>query len=219
MVILGGLELVAAGYLINKHSKNKKEKRRLEEEEEAALEEEEDRLQYQPSSHHQRHSYDRKYSHDQKHSHDGKHSHDRKHSRRRSPERPNYTPKPILVNGAPQYIPNTPAVNSAPSQAYPPTGWPAHWEQSRHPTPQQMNVPPTYAASVPNPPPQFDPKVQSHPGNYAASRGRSSTRHSEGAESSTRRERHHSALSTWPHVRFAVPGSKDRHSPPPEYEP
>ena len=32
MVIFGGLELVAAGYILHKHNKNKRERRRLEEE-------------------------------------------------------------------------------------------------------------------------------------------------------------------------------------------
>jgi len=44
MVILGGLELAAAGYIIHKHRKNKREKQRLQEEE-AALQQEQ--YQYQ----------------------------------------------------------------------------------------------------------------------------------------------------------------------------
>ncbi|PBP23084.1 hypothetical protein BUE80_DR005695 [Diplocarpon rosae] len=43
MVILGGLELVAAGYIIHKHLQNKKERQRLEDEA-AALEEEQYRI-------------------------------------------------------------------------------------------------------------------------------------------------------------------------------
>lgn len=80
MVLLGGLEIVAAGYLIHKHQQNKKDKQRLEEEA-AALEESQYRIfpsdQNRPASsqHRRRRSHSRESS--------GRHSHERRERRDR----------------------------------------------------------------------------------------------------------------------------------------
>jgi hypothetical protein len=57
MVLLGGLELVAAGYIIHKHNKNKREKRRLQEEADA-IEAERLNVAGPSSSHRRTHSHD-----------------------------------------------------------------------------------------------------------------------------------------------------------------
>ncbi|KAE8445588.1 hypothetical protein EG329_013221 [Mollisiaceae sp. DMI_Dod_QoI] len=183
MVLLGGLELVAAGYIIHKHQQNKRDKQRLDDEA-AALEEEQYHLfppddgrnsrsdnRRRRSHSRRRHSYDRYDRHDRPHSHDGKY-------RRESPSP---RPKPILKptnysnpqlaqqrpppynaalatppmaaaqRPAPQAQPQPqPAPQSYPqdikygwtddqpsqqrppqNQNYPPTGWPAEWQQSQ----------------------------------------------------------------------------------------
>ncbi|KAG4437012.1 hypothetical protein IFR05_007516 [Cadophora sp. M221] len=179
MVILGGLELVAAGYIIHKHAQNKKEKQRIEDEA-AALEEQQYRIF--PSDGRGRHSHSqhrRRRSHSRRrHSTDGRH---RKESPRppmpvsRPPQyniapapmqkplqRPNTHPQPLQRPNAPlqpqqrpqaqpqpqsqpqpqpqtQYPPDikygwTDEPARPPQQqdsSFPPTGWPAHWEQSR----------------------------------------------------------------------------------------
>ncbi|KAG4421424.1 hypothetical protein IFR04_005483 [Cadophora malorum] len=175
MVILGGLELVAAGYIIHKHNQNKKEKQRIEEEA-AALEEQQYRIfpsdgrgRHSQSHHRRRRSHSRR-----RHSTDGKY---RKESPRppmpvaRPPQynstpalvqkplqRPNTHPQPLQRPNAPlqpqqrpqpqpqpqpqsqaQYPPDikygwTDEPARPPQQqdlTFPPTGWPAHWEQSR----------------------------------------------------------------------------------------
>ncbi|KAH7369826.1 hypothetical protein BKA65DRAFT_5853 [Rhexocercosporidium sp. MPI-PUGE-AT-0058] len=160
MVILGGLELVAAGYIIHKHAQNKKEKQRIAEEA-AALEEQQYRIF--PSDGRGRHSHSqhrRRRSHSRRrHSTDGRR---RKESPRPPMPRPNTYPQPLQRPNAPlqpqqrpqpqlqpqsqpqpqpqtQYPPDikygwTDEPARPPQQqdpSFPPTGWPAHWEQSR----------------------------------------------------------------------------------------
>lgn len=72
MVLLGGLELVAAGYLIHQHQKIKKERSQLEEESYPLQED---------GSH--RHSH-RRHSQERRHSREGRHSRDRRHGRSHS---------------------------------------------------------------------------------------------------------------------------------------
>ncbi|KAK0118478.1 hypothetical protein ONS95_012763 [Cadophora gregata] len=175
MVILGGLELVAVGYIIHKHNQNKKEKQRIEEEA-AALEEQQYRIfpsdgrgRHSQSHHRRRRSHSRR-----RHSADGKY---RKESPRppmpvARPPQYSSAPTPIqkplqMPNNHPQLLhrPNAPPQpqqrpqpqfqaqpqpqaqyppdikygwtdepTRRPSQQdprFPPTGWPAHWEQSR----------------------------------------------------------------------------------------
>jgi hypothetical protein len=78
MVLLGGLEIVAAGYLIRQHQKNKKER--------SLLEEESYQLQDDGSHRHsrRRHSHERRSSHDRRHSRERRHSRDRRHGRSHS---------------------------------------------------------------------------------------------------------------------------------------
>ncbi|TAQ87641.1 hypothetical protein B7494_g4012 [Chlorociboria aeruginascens] len=108
MVLLGGLEIVAAGYLMHKHQKNKKERARLAEEE-AELEEEEARLEEEYRRTHPR-------------PHSSGHKHRRRHSNER---RDTYVP-PRREHSAPPASPVSP-----------PTGWPAHWAQSQQPEANQ----------------------------------------------------------------------------------
>ena len=227
MVLLGGLEIVAAGYLIHKHQQNKKDKARLEEEA-AALEEEqyrifppEDRKHRRPrSASRGRHSHEHHRSHDR---YERRHSYDRESRKSRrentmplSPQmRPQQYPNPSISTASlatqamrpqapsmgppPQYDPSTaparpaqdvkygwtdePAQQPRPQDPnFPPTGWPAHWEQSQ--TPPVNNL---------------------QPPSQQANTGRS------------RRER---TPESSPHVRFAVPNSSSqRPSPPPSYKP
>ncbi|CZT01441.1 hypothetical protein WAI453_006921 [Rhynchosporium graminicola] len=189
MVILGGLELVAVGYVIHKHAQNKKEKQRIAEEA-AALEEQQYRVF--PSDRRGRHAHSqhrRRRSHSRRrHSADGRF---KKESPRplmpdsRPPQynaapvpmqkpfqRPSTYPQPFQSPNAPlqppqqrpqpqmqaqlqpqhrhqsqpqaQYPPDIkygwideparPALQQDPY--FPPTGWPAHWEQSRTAGPQ-----------------------------------------------------------------------------------
>jgi hypothetical protein len=165
MVILGGLELVAAGYLINKHHKNKQEARRIKEEEEA-LEESRYRIYSADNAgpgRRRTHSQDR---HDRKHSHSHRrHSHDRKHSRddrrddrKHSYDRPQKESRPHASSAPPPvYAAAVPVIHKAvrPPQpaiaparppvtdpSFPPTGWPQHWEQTQRPVTPQPQVAP-----------------------------------------------------------------------------
>lgn len=142
MVLFGGLEIVAAGYLIHKHKQNKRERARLDEDA-AALEEEQYPLQERPRPH-------RRHSHAHSHSHsddDG----ERKERRRRRRSRERRERDKLEYDGRP------PRQSSAPPKMEPPqpaqvqvepgivTGWPTHWKQSQTPptsAPQPQVVPP-----------------------------------------------------------------------------
>lgn len=88
MVLLGGLEVLAAGYLINRHLKNKEEKQRLEIEA-LNLEEHSYRIYSPdhagPGQRRRRHSHDRE--HDREHDRGRERSKERRHRRRDSSER------------------------------------------------------------------------------------------------------------------------------------
>lgn len=166
MVILGGLELVAAGYLINRHQKNKQEARRIQEEEDA-LEEQQYRIHSatnagpgrRRSHSHDRHDRKHSHSHHRHHSHDRRHSRDdRRDDRKYNYERPQREFRPHATSAPPPMYAAAPpivhqAVRPAPpamapvrppvaEQSFPVTGWPANWEQSQrapvnpHPQPQ-----------------------------------------------------------------------------------
>ncbi|EPE30812.1 hypothetical protein GLAREA_03779 [Glarea lozoyensis ATCC 20868] len=183
MVILGGLEIVAGAYLINKHVKNKRERQRLEEERQR-LEEEQYHIfppRERPHRHHRSHS-ERPQSRDRRDRHGSRESRRRDSDERRSrkEDRPaSMSPAPSYYK--PQNIPSRPLVqqpyippphsqhiphvapatqstqqphapqpypqdikygwtedgSSASSQSqqqgFPPTGWPAHWDQTQRP--------------------------------------------------------------------------------------
>jgi len=119
MVILGGLEIAFAGYLIHRHRKNEKE-RRLEVEAAHSQRQRHEPRSCHAATHHQTRPNGRKRPHDrrypeEKHTYEGR--------------KPAHEPVPqqIFANTSQNLKPN-----SAPPQEYPPTGWPAHWEQS-HP--------------------------------------------------------------------------------------
>lgn len=245
MVILGGLELVAAGYLINRHQKNKQEARRLQEEEDA-LEESRYRIHSANDAgpgRRRSHSHDR---HDRKHSHSHRrHSHDRRHSRedRRDDRKHNYerpekqsrphassAPPPIYAAAAvpvaaqamrPAPPPAMAPVRPPADPSYPPTGWPAHWEQSRRPsiTPQaQPNAMPPNLAPYYRDPAQSDVKYGFR--DEEDDRGRAQLRPSDanrGVAGGRSRSRGSSSRS----VRFDVP--RNRRQPgdeaPPAYRP
>jgi hypothetical protein len=246
MVILGGLELVAAGYLINRHHKNKQEARRLQEEEEA-LEESRYRI-YSPNnagpgrrrSHsHDRHDRKRSHSHHRHHSHDRRHSRDdRRDDRKHNYERPPRESRPHASSGPPPaYAAAVPIAAQAvrPEQppamaparppvadpSFPPTGWPAHWEQSQRPsvTPQ-----PQAAAMPPNLAPYYRDPAQSGVKygfqDAEDDRGRARLSPSDvdrGADGHSRSRRGSSSRS----VRFDVPSNRPQpgDETPPPYRP
>jgi hypothetical protein len=215
MVILGGLEIVAAGYLIHKHQQNKKDKARIEDEE-AALEEDEYRKRHSRSHHRHRSHSRRRHSRERRHSYDGKYDYRRESPRpmpaksAMKPAAPQQVPPPSM---APQSMRPPPPYASVPTATpqppqdikygwtdeptpqqqppqqdpnFPPTGWPAHWPQSQ----------------TPDPGARLGPQAQYHRGE--SSRGRSDGR----------------SVSASPHVRFAVPRNRERSpswSPPPSY--
>jgi len=175
MVIFGGLEVVAAGYLIHKHNQNKKEKQRIDDEA-AALQEQQYPIfpndgRHSTSGRHRRsHSRDRHDGRDghhrRRHSADAKYRRDDARPTRpvmsgatsapapapmpvpvqmppSSVQPPPYSAAvpPIIAQQAPPqdikygWTDDGPAASSS-QQAdgfYPPTGWPAHWEQSQAP--------------------------------------------------------------------------------------
>lgn len=173
MVLLGGLELVAAGYIIHKHQKNKREKRRLQEEADA--------LASGPSSssahpHQRTHSHDGRTGHHHSHRHDkldndtGSSSDDDEdpdhHGRNSRPKPhhldPNYAatqpPRPSSVPPEPYpYWDQTsqaqhPYASSGPAPSYTPVGGPPF-----HPG---ASAPPMYQQGPPNtngyPPSSFE---------------------------------------------------------------
>lgn len=208
MVILGGLEIVAAGYLIHKHNQNKRDKQRLEDEA-AALEEQQYRIfpsDGRHSSSQHRHSRRRSRSRERqshgrrRHSTDGRYKHDSPR-----PSKPALVMAPAIHQAAqpPAYnpIPQTtaqpppqdmkygwrddePVHGQRPNGQFPPTGWPAEWAQSQTALPNGNLQPPQQR------------------------RGRSSRGHSE-----TRSEANTSR------VRFAIsPSARSAsRSPPPSY--
>lgn len=244
MVILGGLELVAAGYLINRHQKNKQEARRLQEEEEA-LEESRYRIHSadnagpgrRRSHSHDRHDHKRSHSH-RRHSHDGRHSHDRRDDRKYNYERPprdarphaNSAPPPTYATAVP-VVAQTVRPAQPPAMApvrppvqdpsFPPTGWPAHWEQSQRPPvappPQAAQLPPNLAPYYRDPA-QSDVKYGFQDGEDDRGRARlSPSDANRGGDGRSRSRRGSSSRS----VRFDVP--KNQRQPgdeaPPAYRP
>jgi len=202
MVIFGGLEVVAAGYLIHKHNKNKQERERLREAEELIEEEEDAIRRHKQKLYNERHprpprddhrrrrsdSRDRKHTHHRRRQDEDEPSHDRRRREHSEPPRP----KPIIQTQA-QVAPGVVA------------GWPAHWEQAQ--TPQLMAAPPSYSNLHPN---------YQYPHDKTGSRrddrrGRSSE--------DLNADRHTPSRTPSPRVRFddgTVPG-QDRRSPPPRY--
>jgi len=167
MVILGGLELVAAGYLMHQHNKNKKDRQRIDEAA-LALEEQGYPLQEDGSHrrHHRRHSHDRRYEGSHSYDREGKHRRHRSESRdgRHRREKEEYVPRPgnssaqvptpvpaataMYAQGGRHSAP--PAQRPIPPQGqaqYPPTGWPQHWPQTQIPPPPP-NPPQSQAAPV-----------------------------------------------------------------------
>jgi len=176
MVLFGGLEIVAAGYLLNRHYKNKEEKERLEAEA-AALEEQQYRI-YSPdhagpgeSGRRRRaHSHDR----ERRRRYDGKDRRgDRKDKwdsddegdeerRRRRREREDDEGGRAEGRRRREEIPQRPQQRQ---DAYPPTGIPANWQQRPHQRPPQgpLQGPPQQHPYPPNqypPPPNMNPNIQ-----------------------------------------------------------
>ena len=135
MVLLGGLEIVAAGYLIHKHNKNKKERARLEEEV-AALEESSYPLfeadQRPPRRHTHSHSQSRPHTHSSlslaqidESDEERRERRRRRREKRRREEEYEYE----RTNSAPPKMAQTQTV-VAPGVV---AGWPAHWKQTQVP--------------------------------------------------------------------------------------
>lgn len=156
MVLLGGLEIVAAGYLIHKHNKNKKERARLEEEV-AALEESSYPLfpadQRPPRRHTHSHSHSRIHTNSSQSlaQIDESDEERRERRRRRREKRREEEVEHERTSSAPPKMSQTQTV-VAPGVV---AGWPAHWKQSQAPP----NRPPRVQA----PQPQMNPHHQMLP--------------------------------------------------------
>jgi hypothetical protein len=224
MVILGGLEIVAAGYLIHKHQQIKKDRARVEEEE-AILEEEEYRRR------HPRHGHGsqsrRRHSRERRHSYDGKHEYKHESPRPRParptmrPQAPQQAPAPLIAQQSmrPPPPPATaqPAMQAPPPYNAVPTANPQQPQDIKYgwtdePTPQQQQPPP----QGPNFPPTGWPShwQQSQAPDPGA---RLQTPHQRGESSRGRSDGR--AVSASPRVRFATP-RRERSpslSPPPSY--
>ncbi|KAI6714844.1 hypothetical protein JHW43_002687 [Diplocarpon mali] len=160
MVILGGLELVAAGYLIHKHCQNKEAKQRLEAAA-AALEEQQYRI-FPPDEHgrpSQSHHHRRRSPSHRRHSTDGQH-------------RGEESARPPSCHGGPAPTPKAlPRPNSPRrplQQANAPLQPQPRWRQPDSPAPQQSPYPPDIkygwmddeeSARPPRQPDQSDPPV------------------------------------------------------------
>lgn len=164
MVVFGGLELVAAGYLIHKHNQNKRE-RALIREEAAALEEQQYPLQDEPPytrPHRHSHSHGREETKEER-----KERHRRRRSRERRererweyensarPGRDHSAPPKMQVSKQqrPAAFPGHPqAQTQTPQPGGIVTGWPGHWQQTQTPA-----TPPPPHAQPPPPPPAMNP--------------------------------------------------------------
>jgi hypothetical protein len=132
MVIFGGLEIAAAGYLIHRHNQNKREKARLDDEA-AALEEQQYRL-FPADGHGRPHRRHRSHSHSRtrrSHSRDG-----RKHEYERRPRSHSYERKSRRDTSLPPVMPmpmSVPMQQNIPPPQYtnaPPGAMPAPYPQS-----------------------------------------------------------------------------------------
>lgn len=188
MVILGGLEIVAAGYLIHKHNQTKRERALLREEAES-LEEETYRLQEEAPYHRpHRHSRDRAETEEER-----KERHRRRRERREREKREQSAPPRIPVPVAqPQYQQPPLRQTQTPQPGGIVTGWPAHWKQSQTaptPPPQPQMGPNGYpqdikygfVPEIPHdqypayPPPPFSPGPVEQRDRDRDSRGRANT--------------------------------------------
>lgn len=225
MVILGGLEIVAAGYLIHKHQQNKKDKARIEEEE-AILEEEEYRKHHSRHGHDHRHGSNsrRRHSRERRHSCDGKYEYGRE-SPRPMPARPAMRPPmpqqvPPMAQQSMRPPPSMgqqvpPPYHAVPTATpQPPQDIKYGWTDESTP-PQQQQQPPQQDASYP---PTGWPShwTQSQAPDSGA---RLQTPNQRGESSRGRAERR--SVSASPHVRFALPRRErsPSFSPPPSYRP
>jgi len=162
MVLLGGLEIVAAGYLIHKHNKNKKERARLEEEA-AALEEDSYPLFPADQRPPRRHTHSHSQSQSRPHTHSSQSlaqvdesDEERRARRRRRREKRRKEEEEEFgyerTNSAPPKLTQTQTV-VAPGVV---AGWPAHWKQSQVPSaqPPRVHTPQTQMNARPrmNPP-------------------------------------------------------------------
>jgi hypothetical protein len=217
MVILGGLEIVAAGYLIHKHQQNKKDKARLEEEE-AYLEEEEYRKRHSSSNHRHRSHSRRRHSRERPHSYDGKYDYRRESPRpmpAKSAMRPAAAQQAPPPSMAQQSMRPPPPYSSVPTATpQPPQDIKYGWTDE--PTPQQQ--PPQQPQHDPNFPPTGWPShwPQSQTPDPGARLGAGPQQR--GGESSRGRSDRR-ATSASPHIRFAVPRRQrsPSFSPPPSY--
>jgi hypothetical protein len=244
MVLLGGLEIVAAGYLIHKHQQNKKDKQRLEEEA-AALEESQYRI-FPPdrpassSQHdrrrrrsHSRERHDRRDRHDRPHSVDGKYGRESSGPRRDS-ARP---PKPQYMN-APIPQPTTVYHAQIPVSVPPPPPPPQQQSTMRPPPPPSYNSVPTATTAPPQDmkygwtddndpqrPPQQDANFPptGWPAHWAQSQTPTPQPQNQGRRGESSQGRHERRSRTSganpSRVRFAESGSErdSSRSPPPSY--
>ncbi|KAH6664078.1 hypothetical protein B0J14DRAFT_251662 [Halenospora varia] len=162
MVLLGGLEIVAAGYLINRHQKNKRERERIEAER-LALEESSYHI-FPPSSseRHRRSRSERRYDddRDRRDGRDGRErrsSRERRRSKERRERRDSEGRRPVRPASM-DPVPPRYESSSRPSKQSAPRPPVAHVPQfippPQQPIPQQAYTPP--------PPPQ-QPQAQQYP--------------------------------------------------------
>ncbi|OCL10782.1 hypothetical protein AOQ84DRAFT_353362 [Glonium stellatum] len=211
MVIFGGLELVAAGYLIHRHSKHKRE-RRLQQEA-LVVPPQRGRASSTPSipEHSGRsHSFDQSYTYnDQK-----------PPNWQRLQPQPQYTYPPVSP------LPHT---NSLPA-GYPVTAWPQQWEQPQPQAPNPHTVPqqplePHYTNSQPYHNPYYSTGLP----DFSQSTTSLSTHldvHEQRQQSEVTPTHTSVDDGTTRHVRFAEPGVSDEETrrnefddPPPAYKP
>lgn len=198
MVILGGLEIVAAGYLIHKHKQNKRERAILREEAEA-LEEETYQLQPEPP-YHKPHRHSHSHSRERQETDEERKERHRRRRERREREkygngsggRDHSAPPRIPVQVLQQPV-GPPRQTQTPQPGGIVTGWPAHWKQSQTPpTPPPPGVqvqPPTgpngypqdvkygFVPEIPHDqyPPYPPPPFSASAGRGPADRGRANT--------------------------------------------
>jgi len=160
MVILGGLEVLAAGYLLHKHNQNKRE-RAIIREETAALEEQTYPLQDKPpysQPHRHSHSHDREETREERRErHRRRHSRERRERQKREWEderrygREHSAPPKINVPVKRQDAVVFPMQTQTQQPGGVVTGWPASWEQSH---------------TAPTPPPQTQRQVPLNANEY-----------------------------------------------------
>lgn len=213
MVLLGGLEVVAAGYLLHKHQQNKKERQRLEEE---RLDAEEEEYRRRRPTHRRHHSHSpRRHSHHRPHSHDGRY-------------RPESSKTTHSTVPSPAPIPVAPSMHSQPTYQTPYQPPPPQYDPSSAPQRPPQDV--KYGWSSEAAPQQQQQPQQQQTQTFPITgipaewgqQASSSTSHlapQTAYQPRARSESRASDLGPRPRVRFADEERRRPASPPPRYRP